>query len=159
MAKKIRVENYETEASTDGSLKLKPELKLEKTKIKLLLMVFLIISIVINITFGFLYFESSNKNGKLNAENKKIIKENKNLENENEEIHSNLFNVIGINSVYYVKNKLDFMDDNIVFKIEGFGNYYYTYDCMMQKVNGSYSYWAYNKEAAISTGLRAGGCQ
>ena len=159
MAKKIRVENYETEASNDESLKLKPELKLKKTKIKLLLIVFLTISIVVNITLGLLYIESTNKNGKLKEENNKIIKLNEDLEDENEEINSNLFNVIGLNSVYYVKNKLDFMDDSIVFKIEGFGNYYYTYDCMMQKVNGSYSFWAYNKEAAISTGLRAGGCR
>lgn len=159
MAKKIRVENYETETSNDESFKLKPELKFKKTKIKLLLIVFLIISIVINLALGFLYFESSNKNEKLNAENKKIIKENENLEVENEEIHNNLFSVIGIDSVYYVRNKLDFMDDNIVFKIEGFGNYYYTYDCMMQKVNGSFSYWVYTDVAAISMGLRAGGCQ
>lgn len=159
MAKKIRVENYETEINNDESLKIKPELVSKKTKIKVLLIVFLIILIVVNIALGFLYFESSNKNEVLRAENKKIIKENENLEAENEEIHSNLFDVIGINPVYYIKNKLDFMDDNIVFKIEGFGNYYYTYDCMMRKVSGSYSYWAYNKEAAISTGLRAGGCQ
>ena len=45
-----------------------------------------------------------------------------------------------------------------MFQIEDFGNYYYTYDCMMEKVNGSFTYWAYNKEAAIARGLRAGGC-
>ncbi|MDD2392254.1 MAG: hypothetical protein PHU94_04920 [Bacilli bacterium] len=158
MAKKIRVENYETEISSEESLKSKPKLKPKKNKIKLLLIVFLIILIVVNVALGFLYFKSTNKNGKLKEENNKILKLNEDLENENEEINSNLFNVIGLDSVYYVKNKLNFMDDNIVFKIEGFGNYYYTYDCMMQKVNGSYSYWAYNKEAAISNGLRAGGC-
>lgn len=32
------------------------------------------------------------------------------------------------------------------------------YDCMMKKVNGNFTYWAYNKDAAISEGLKAGGC-
>ena len=60
---------------------------------------------------------------------------------------------------YYVKNKLDLMDEAIVFEIEGYGNYYYTYDCMMKKVGSSeYSYWAYNKEQAIGRGLKRGSC-
>lgn len=60
---------------------------------------------------------------------------------------------------YYVKNKLDLMDEAIVFQIEGYGNYYYTYDCMMKKVSSSkYSYWAYNKEQAIGRGLKRGSC-
>lgn len=60
---------------------------------------------------------------------------------------------------YYVKNKLDLMDEAIVFQIEGYGNYYYTYDCMMKKVGSSeYSYWAYNKEQAIGRGLKRGSC-
>lgn len=60
---------------------------------------------------------------------------------------------------YYIKNKLDLMDEAIVFEIEGYGNYYYTYDCMMKKVGSSeYSYWAYNKEQAIGRGLKRGSC-
>lgn len=60
---------------------------------------------------------------------------------------------------YYVKNKLDLMDEAIVFEIDGYGNYYYTYDCMMKKVGSSeYSYWAYNKEQAIGRGLKRGSC-
>jgi len=159
MAKKIRVDDYKTKIINDVSCSLNPELDDKKAKIKLVVIIFFIISIVVNIALGFLYFESMSKNEKLKEKNKQILKVSDNLENENEEIHSNLFSVIGLDSVYFVKNKLSFMDDNIVFKIEGFGNYYYTYDCMMEKVNGSYSYWAYNKEAAISNGLRVGGCQ
>lgn len=58
----------------------------------------------------------------------------------------------------YDKQKLKFYDDSIVFVIEGFGNYYYTYDCMMQKVNSNYTYWAYNREAAIAKGYHEGRC-
>ena len=55
--------------------------------------------------------------------------------------------------------KLNFLDENIVFVIEGYGNYYYTYDCMEQVTDGSeYSYWAYNKEAAISKGYKPSSC-
>ena len=53
--------------------------------------------------------------------------------------------------------KIEFFDENIVFVIDGYGNYYYTYDQMEQVTQGidEYSYWAYNKEQAISRGYRA----
>ena len=53
--------------------------------------------------------------------------------------------------------KADFLDENIVFVIDGYGRYYYTYDQMEQVTQGigEYSYWAYNKEAAISKGYKA----
>lgn len=53
--------------------------------------------------------------------------------------------------------KLNFYDENIVFVIDGYGDYYYTYD-QMQTVTqgiGGYSYWAYNKEQAIARGYKA----
>ena len=55
-------------------------------------------------------------------------------------------------------NKVDFIDENIVFVIEGYGNYYYSYDCMMDIVNGNFTYWAYNKEQAIYNGYQKGKC-
>lgn len=56
-----------------------------------------------------------------------------------------------------LKDKADFLDENIVFVIDGYGRYYYTYDQMEQVTQGigEYSYWAYNKEAAISQGYKA----
>lgn len=55
--------------------------------------------------------------------------------------------------------KAKMLDDNIVFVLEGYGNVYYTYDCVNKLTAGSeYSYWAYNKEAAIDKGYRAGKC-
>lgn len=54
------------------------------------------------------------------------------------------------------EEKLEFFDENIVFVLEGYGNYYYTYDQVQQITNGeSFSYLAYNKEAAIAEGYQA----
>lgn len=57
-----------------------------------------------------------------------------------------------------IKNssKAEFLDENIVFVIDGYGKYYYTYDQMKQVTQGTeYSYWAYNKEQAIANGYKA----
>lgn len=71
-----------------------------------------------------------------------------------EEIES----INGDRTTYWTKEKLDFFDENIVFVIEGYGDYYYSYDCMIDNVEGEYSYWAYNKEQAISRGYQKGRC-
>lgn len=50
------------------------------------------------------------------------------------------------------KEKSDFLDECIVFVIDGFDDYYYTYDEMVyvtQKMD-DYTFWAYNKEQAIA---------
>ena len=62
-------------------------------------------------------------------------------------------------SYKYMKEKLDFFDEKIVFKIEGKGNYYYSYDCMQEVINGPYTYRAYNIEQAQSMGLKEGSCK
>jgi len=55
-----------------------------------------------------------------------------------------------------LQSKADFLDENVVFVIDGYGNYYYTYDQMKQVTQGkSYSFWAYNKSQAIGLGYRA----
>lgn len=51
--------------------------------------------------------------------------------------------------------KIDFYDKNVVFVIDGYGRYYYTYDQMEQVTQGtSFEYWAYNKEQAIDLGYK-----
>lgn len=55
-------------------------------------------------------------------------------------------------------NKANFLDENIVFVLKGYGNVYYTYDCVKKITSGSYSYWAYNKEAAIGKGYQEAKC-
>lgn len=69
-----------------------------------------------------------------------------------------LYNLLDGNSSWYVENKLDFLDEHIRFKIEGFGNYYYTYDCMMEKVDGEFSFWVYTINGARNSGLQKGSC-
>ena len=149
MAKKIKISEIEKETNNTKK-ETKPKAKLN------ILFITLTIVFAVSLVGSIIYY--NNELASLKKENKSLVKKNNTLESENEEIHSNLFSIVGTDSVYYVNNKLDFFDENIVFQIEGFGNYYYSYDCMMKKVNGNYSYWAYNKEAAISKGLRAGGC-
>lgn len=52
--------------------------------------------------------------------------------------------------------KIEFFDKNVVFVLEGYGRYYYTYDQMAQVTQGkSFTYWAYNLEQAIDLGYRA----
>lgn len=60
---------------------------------------------------------------------------------------------------FYTQSKLNFIDKHVVFQIEGYGNYYYTYECMLKKVgNNEYNFWAYNTEAAQGRGLKQGSC-
>lgn len=64
----------------------------------------------------------------------------------------------GYRSTSWTKNKLDFFDENIVFVIDGYGDYYYTYDCMVDSLDEDYTYWAFNKEQAIYKGYKEGSC-
>lgn len=54
------------------------------------------------------------------------------------------------------EEKAKFLDENIVFVLDGYANYYYTYDQVQQVTQGvdEYTYWAYNKEQAISRGYK-----
>ncbi|MDD2207884.1 MAG: hypothetical protein PHG03_05360 [Bacilli bacterium] len=58
----------------------------------------------------------------------------------------------------WTKQKLNFFDENIAFVVEGYEKYYFTYDCMVDSIYSEYSYWAYNKEQAISRGYIKGSC-
>ncbi len=73
-------------------------------------------------------------------------------------IQNELDTLNGYRTTSWTKEKLDFFDENIVFVIEGYGDYYYSYDCMVDSIDGKYSYWAYNKEQAISRGYKKGNC-
>lgn len=53
-------------------------------------------------------------------------------------------------------SKIEFFDEHVVFVIEGYGNYYYTYDEMEQVTQGkNYSFWAYNIDQAKNLGYKA----
>ena len=88
------------------------------------------------------------------------LKNNLNSKSELAESYKeDLDRLTGEHDVDYIENKLEFFDESVVYVIEGFGNYYYSYDCMMKKVgNNEFTYWAYNPEAAQDAGYREGGC-
>ena len=58
----------------------------------------------------------------------------------------------------YEIEKANFLDENIVFVLEGYGNFYYTYDCVKKLTNGTFTYYAYNEENAIANGYIPGTC-
>ncbi len=147
MAKKIKIEDYEKEVS--NKKKKKDKLKICSLIVNGILGICLIISIVLYVSF---YSKSSSKFEETPDSGEWVVVP---LE---EGCSYDLNSILKGETTDYVIDKLNFMNDNIVFKIDGFGNYYYSYDCMMEKVNGNFTYWAYNKDAAISEGLKAGGC-
>ena len=57
------------------------------------------------------------------------------------------------------QEKASFLDENIVFVLEGYGNVYYSHDFVNKLTAGEeFTYWAYNKEAAISQGYKKEKC-
>lgn len=140
MAKKITIEEYEKQE------KLKKKQNRPENRNKLLLpleiiIVFMGISLIANVLLARNYY-----NIKLALEKEK---------SKPEPISGDIYTGEDLEK----DMKLEFYDDNIVFVIDGFGDYYYTYDCMMKKVgDNQYSYLAFNKEAAINEGYREGYC-
>ena len=92
------------------------------------------------------------------AKNKELNKQIETLENEvvsNEEENDISFSEWSDAKINSEKAK--FLDENIVFVIGGCGDYFYTYDEMMNEIEGKgeLSYWAYNKDLAIGKGYKA----
>ena len=131
--------------------------KKENNKLKVMLII-AIISIIGNAVFFSLYLVEKNKIKEKEVFNYEEC-DNDITTYTNKDIADQIIYGMSGNPQYF-KDKLLFMDTNIVFVIEEFGDYYYDYDCMMHKVgNNRYSYLAYNKEAAISKGYREGSCR
>ena len=151
MAEKITLEEYEKRKKEGKTVKN------EKNKLLWSLRIFIFLFAITGIVLGILIFYYS---GVIKEKNEDIefYKERADACSYQTDYKSQLNYVLGDKEAAYVKNKLDFIDNNIVFVIEGYGNYYYSYDCMQQKVNGPYTYWAYNIEAARAKGYYDGGC-
>lgn len=109
--------------------------------------------IITNMVTIFMYIDK-------NKEAENILEECSNIEESNQSWCETTMDILTDgNSWTYTSDKLDFFDENIVFVIEGYGNYFYNYDCVQKITDGEeYSYWAYNKEAAISKGYQKGTC-
>lgn len=153
MAKKISIEEFESKKKEEK--KLKPE---QKNKLLLPLEI-LIVLFGISLICIVLLLVNNGRSSSSNEDEISKLKDDLNAKEElAEEYKDDLNRLLGDKDVDYIEEKLEFFDDNVVFRIEGFGNYYYSYDCMLQKVNGNYTYWAYNPEKAAVEGLRPGGC-
>lgn len=151
MAKKIKIEDYEKEMKEVSNKKNKKDiLKISLLIVNGLLVICLIIVIAM---YKSLYVKSTSKVKDESTIGKKMW-----ATVPIESCEDDLEDLLNGETADYVKKKLEFMDDNIVFEIEGFENYYYSYDCMMKKVDGDFVFWAYNKNAAINNGLKAGSC-
>ncbi|WP_292473466.1 hypothetical protein [Methanosphaera sp.] len=155
MAKKITLEEYKK--SREVNVEEKP--KKEKNPLLLPLEIFIVLFGLSLIVIVLLVLNNSktikDKNKKI-ADLKSQVSYQKGMHNY---YKYELNSITGGKTSNYIRNKLNLIDNNIVFVIEGYGNYYYTYDCMLEKVGDrSYSYWAYNKPTAQSKGYWDGGC-
>ena len=118
----------------------------------------LLLIVAYNVAGVYFSAKFDNDTNKLNERIEKLEDENAKLIEENTELNSDLLKITGLNTNEYIVDKLDFFDEHIVFVLEGYGNYYYTYDCVQKITDGPYTYWAYNKEAARSKGYYKGTC-
>ena len=112
--------------------------------------------IIIGVLFVFFIFLISNTK----TLNNKIDKLNDKLEDNRITINQLKRENSDLNKFYSENSKkLAFIDKHVVFRIEGFGNYYYSYECMLKKAGGNHiTFWAYNTEQARDYGIREGSC-
>ncbi len=140
MAKKISLEEYNKKQ------------KQKNKKIDFLKIISIVLNVILIITLIIVIIISTN--------NSNYLREEINVENEDKnECYNDLEYITEGESAFNIKQKIDFLDENIVFIIDGYGNYYYTYDCMMKKVGEkNYSFLAYNISAAKGEGYKKGSC-
>ena len=144
--KNLNTENENFEKT--GKLKIITNI-IKKCNITIIIM---LISIIINI------FTVAN-NYKLKTKIKNQDIEIKDQSTELHEISNELFNVLQGYSTTYTINKLNFLNNKIVFVIDGYEKYYMDYDCMRRKtLNTQYSFLAFNEENAIRQGYKKYNC-
>jgi len=153
MAKKITKEEYEKQQESKRKTQAKPEyIERKEDKIKL-------VSLIANVILIGLIICILIANNSLQAKNKKEIKSQKEQIEELKYDSDNLKELLGDKDLSYIEDKLDFIDQHIVFQIEGYGKYYYTYDCMIKKVGDKeFEFLAHNEEFAKMEGLKKGSC-
>ena len=86
-----------------------------------------------------------------------LKKEIESLEKALESNNEDYFDLLEEN--IHLTSKSNFMDEYIVFVLDGYGNYYYTYDCMKEVTEGKeYSFWVYSINNAIAKGYKPFKC-
>lgn len=123
----------------------------EKKNIIFYVAITILVLIIIILSIGIYVF---NIKSDYESEIKNLNDQITTLKNYNSKLNQEKINDLGEKIDYAMK--VEFLDENIVFVLDGYGNYYYTYDQMMQVTQGiECSYWAYNKEQAIDLGYKA----
>lgn len=150
MAKKIKVSEEELKGVDKEENVYKKNYNLKfglKLSFTFNIIFFIVILVVVSIC--------NNRIQELNEYNDKLDLEISSLKKED----SLLKDLVGNNEFNYIKQKLNFFDENIVFEISGREKYYYSYDCMQNIVDDTYTFLAYNKEQAQNLGLMKGNCK
>lgn len=92
-----------------------------------------------------------------------LKEQNKNTKEREKELNSTLKILNKLQrgkSTDYVLTKLDFLDQKIVFIIDGDNKHYYNYDCMIKTMeNKEYVFTIYSKSAAILKGYNKYECK
>ena len=137
----IKQEEYSNKRIEEKNLK-------EKQNDFLSIVVVMAIVIIILIVWGII--KKNEYDNEIDRLENQIELLNESYRELNEEKNGDLAEQI-INSV-----KAEFLDENIVFVLDGYGDYYYTYEQMREVTQGKeYTYWAYNIENAKYLGYRA----
>lgn len=121
--------------------------------------IILIISILSNIILASLSISQSKQLNRKQNETDELYSKIRKQSNSINSLNSDLNYLTGFYTKEYIKQKIIFFDNNIVFVIDGYGNYYSDYDCMLQRAgNSNYRYLALNEEAAIGRGYQEYKC-
>ncbi len=160
MSKDFDFEEY-TDLSTYEKNKAKRKEK-HRRKLKdrsLLIIVIVCILLGISVIFN-IYLLATRKPNVDNSIQEELMMEKNRIDTELKLWQSEHQAILKEETQEYVLNKIDFFDKRIVFIIDGLGNEYYSYDCMLRKVGYKPStYWAYNVENAIAKGYVEGKCE
>lgn len=128
----------------------------DKINYKITTIIFICTTFV-SIAFGIFYYS--------NLSDQIALLENNNYNNQKliEEYEKNIKSLNNNIDVYKRKldkaeEKVDFYDKNIAFVVEGYENYYYSYECIMRLKGSNASFLAYNTELAKAKGYKYGAC-
>ena len=135
--------------------KIKVFTKKKKTLIGIIIFILILGNVILGYSLMISNRTKEQYKKQLKAKKSEIIelkKNNKSTLAELESVHNSLFFLLNGQSTQYVKQKLYNFDTSIAFVIEGYGNYWFDYDCMQKVIKGNYNFYAYNVEQAIALG-------
>ncbi len=117
--------------------------------------IIILVTMLVSVSGIAIYFKISDNTSELKDEIATLKKQISTLKDEKSKLSSENASLKSTNSIN--SKKIDFFDKHVVFVIDGYGRYYYTYNQMEEVTQGkSFTYWAYNLEQAIDLGIELG---